>query len=63
MDDVPFEHDPAIARYASQLARHMARNPEPSAIAAWLAGCCDREGLWTNLRDVRHWIERSRNPA
>jgi hypothetical protein len=25
----------------------------------WLRGWHDREGIWTNLRNIEHWIERA----
>ena len=25
----------------------------------WLLGWHDREGAWTNLRNVQHWIDRA----
>ena len=28
--------------------------------AAWLRGWNDREGDWTNLRNIEHWIDRAR---
>ena len=28
--------------------------------SAWLRGWNDREGDWTNLRNVEHWIDRAR---
>ncbi len=27
--------------------------------AAWLRGWNDREGDWTNLRNIEHWIDRA----
>lgn len=28
-------------------------------VARWLRGWHDREGVWTNLRNLEHWIDRA----
>ena len=32
---------------------------DPADLAHWLRGWHDREGAWTNLRNVEHWMERA----
>ena len=31
----------------------------PADLTRWLSAWHDREGAWTNLRNLEHWIERS----
>ena len=33
---------------------------DPADLAHWLRGWHDREGAWTNLRNLEHWMERAR---
>jgi hypothetical protein len=40
-------------------ARAAARGHDAAELARWLGGWHDREGAWTSLRDVEHWIERA----
>ena len=35
------------------------RGHDPADVAQWLRGWHDREGAWTNLRNVAHWMERA----
>ena len=49
---------------AEQFARLMAtraaeRGHSPTDLTRWFATWHDREGAWTNLRNLEHWIERS----
>jgi hypothetical protein len=36
-------------------------SPETPLPADWLGSWNDREGVWTNLRNIEHWIARARN--
>ena len=49
---------------AEQFARLMAtraaeRGHSPADLTRWFATWHDREGAWTNLRNLERWIERS----
>jgi hypothetical protein len=46
-----------LVRLVEELASGRGR---PAAeVGDWLLGWHDREGTWTNLRNVEHWVERS----
>lgn len=45
-----------FARTLAARAAASAGGPDP---ARWLVGWHDREGIWTNLRNMEHWIERA----
>ena len=46
--------------FARALAAHAAeRGHGPGEIAHWLRAWDDREGNWTNLRNLEHWIDRA----
>lgn len=40
-------------------ARAADHGHDPADLAHWLRGWHDREGAWTNLRNVAHWMERA----
>jgi hypothetical protein len=40
-------------------ARAAERGHDPGDLTRWLRGWHDREGTWTNLRNLEHWIERA----
>jgi hypothetical protein len=51
-------HDPG--EFARVLAtRAAAAGPADVDPARWLRGWHDREGVWTNLRNIEYWIERA----
>jgi hypothetical protein len=35
------------------------RGHTPADLVHWLRGWHDREGAWTNLRNIEHWMERA----
>ena len=41
-------------------ARAADRGHDAADLAHWLRGWHDREGAWTNLRNLEHWMERAR---
>jgi len=51
------QHD-AFARF---LATCATPGTPPHTIEAWLRSWSDQHSVWTNLRDIGHWIERSRS--
>jgi hypothetical protein len=53
----PAPHPGEFARILA--ARAAAVAPSSAAPARWLSGWDDREGVWTNLRNIEHWIERA----
>ena len=50
------QHD-AFARFLAACAT--AGTPQRT-IEGWLRGWNDHASAWTNLRNIEHWIERSR---
>jgi hypothetical protein len=49
---------PHPAEFAGLIEERAAERGQPSAdVAGWLLSWHDREGAWTNLRNVEHWIE------
>ncbi len=53
---------PASTPASSQgLIEERARRRDRPAtdVGDWLLGWHDREGAWTNLRNVQHWIDRA----
>lgn len=51
---------PEPDRFAQQIAAHAAeRGHTPADLARWLRGWHDREGAWTNLRNLEHWVNRA----
>jgi len=50
---------PSPDPFARALAARIAALPGDPQPARWLRGWNDREGVWTNLRNVEHWIERA----
>jgi hypothetical protein len=54
---------PSPERFADALARLALRSSQhPDDLAAWLHGWHDREGPWTHLRNLEHWIGRAATP-
>jgi hypothetical protein len=51
------QHD-AFARF---LAAFATQGTPPHTIEGWLRSWSDQQSEWTNLRNVGHWIERSRS--
>jgi hypothetical protein len=50
---------PHPERFAQVLAARAAeRGLGPAELARWLGTWHDREGAWTALRNLDHWIER-----
>ena len=54
-DPLP-QHD-AFGRF---LATCAAAGTSQQTIEGWLRGWNDHASAWTNLRNIEHWIERSR---
>lgn len=40
-------------------ARATEPGPTPADLVHWLRGWHDREGAWTNLRNLEHWMDRA----
>ncbi len=59
MTDDKLDPRPCPDPFARALAVRIAALPEDLQPARWLSGWNDREGVWTNLRNVEHWIERA----
>ena len=51
---------PSPVPFASVLAARAAESGDPGALESWLRGWNDHASAWVNLRDIEHWIERSR---
>lgn len=52
---------PPPERFAHALAELARRAGHDAAdVATWLRGWHDREGDWTHLRNLEHWIARAR---
>lgn len=51
---------PSHEAFARFLARRAGERAEPATIEAWLSAWSDDDGVWTNLSNIEHWIERSR---
>jgi hypothetical protein len=54
------DHRPQPDRFALQLAACVPDPNERRAAKQWLRGSNDRANIWTNLRDIEHWIDRAR---
>ena len=60
MIEDPLDPRPQPDHFARAIAlRAMAAGDGPDR-SAWLRGWNDREGDWTNLRNIEHWIDRAR---
>jgi len=46
--------------FATFLAACATAGTPQDTIEGWLRGWNDRASAWTNLRNIEHWIERSR---
>jgi hypothetical protein len=57
--DEKLDPRPAPDQFARVLAARAAASPARAAPQDWLRGWHDREGIWTNLRNVEHWIART----
>jgi len=58
--DEPLNPPPDPGEFARTLAaRAAAAGPAGADPARWLRGWNDREGVWTNLRNMEYWIERA----
>jgi hypothetical protein len=52
---------PSPEQFAHALAELALRaRHDPADLAAWLHGWHDREGAWTHLGNLEHWIGRAR---
>jgi hypothetical protein len=50
---------PQPDHFARLLADRALAAGEDAGRGGWLRGWNDREGVWTNLRNIQHWIERA----
>lgn len=51
---------PVPEKFARAIAaRAAAAESAGSATLNWLRSWHDREGTWTNLRNIEHWMERA----
>jgi hypothetical protein len=57
--DDKFDPRPNPDQFARVLAARAAAAPGGPDPTRWLSGWHDREGVWTNLRNAEHWIERA----
>lgn len=51
---------PQSDQYARRLAACASALDDDHAMEDWLRGWNDRENIWTNLRNIEHWIGRAR---
>jgi hypothetical protein len=60
MHDDKLDPRPMPDRFARVIAaRAAATEPGVDGPLSWLRSWHDREGTWTNLRNIEHWIERA----
>jgi hypothetical protein len=59
MIDEQLDPSPQPEPFARALAARAAARATGDDPARWLRGWNDREGVWTNLRNIEHWIERA----
>jgi hypothetical protein len=60
LEDTP-DPRPPPDRFARAIAARAAEHGHGVAdLARWLSAWHDGKGAWTNLRNLEHWIERSR---
>jgi len=57
--DDKLDPKPRPDHFARALAARAAASPAGADPRVWLRGWHDREGIWTNLRNAEHWIERA----
>jgi hypothetical protein len=50
---------PQPEQFARAIASHAVAVGGDADRAAWLRGWSDREGIWTNLRNIEYWIARA----
>ena len=51
---------PAQEAFARFVARRAGERTEPATLERWLSAWSDNDGVWANLDNIEHWIERSR---
>lgn len=60
MTDEKLDPRPGPEPFARRIAARAAdRGLDPADLARWLHGWHDREGAWTNLRNIEHWLQRA----
>jgi hypothetical protein len=60
MLDDTLDPRPQPESFACLIAERAAEHGHTAAdLAHWLRGWHDREGAWTNLRNIEHWMERA----
>ena len=59
MTDEKPDPRPSPDPFARALAARAAAAPQGPDPARWLRGWHGREGVWTSLRQVEHWIGRA----
>ena len=50
---------PEPVQFANRIAARALSAGDTTDHAGWLRGWHDREGIWTNLRNIEHWIDRA----
>jgi hypothetical protein len=60
MLEEPTDPQPQHAAFARFLAACATAGTPQHTIEGWLRGWNDHASAWTNLRNIEHWIERSR---
>jgi hypothetical protein len=53
------EPGPQPDQFASSIAERARAIDGGADPAAWMRGWHDREGIWTNLRNIEHWMARA----
>jgi hypothetical protein len=59
MHDDKLDPRPVPDQFARAIAARAAAMGSGGGPLNWLRGWHDREGTWTNLRNIEHWIERA----
>lgn len=60
MHDDKLDPRPLPDQFARAVAaRAAAVRPADADPLRWLQGWHDREGVWTNLRNIEHWMDRA----
>jgi hypothetical protein len=60
MLDEIFDHEPAQNRFARFLNSRLDPKDVETLTRRWASHWHEREGPWANMRDLVHWIDRSR---